>query len=137
MSDMNDSQLADALERCTLDASLFTHEAHLRVAFHFLQDTPWLDAVLRMRRALQSYAAMLGKPGLYHETITLAYMALIAERMAEQPRYADAAAFLQANADLRRKGALLGHYSAQRLASDRARNQFVLGDLPLVHAAAG
>jgi hypothetical protein len=124
-----DSQLADALERCTLDPSLFTHEAHLRVAFHFLRHAAWLDAVLRMRSALQSYASKLGKPKLYHETITLAYMALIAERMAEQPQYPDAAAFLDANPDLRDRKALLGHYSAGRLASQRARDQFVLGDL--------
>ena len=132
---LTDSQLAAELECGTLDPALFTHEAHLRVAFHFLRHAAWLDAVLRMRGALQSYALKLGKPQLYHETITLAFMALIAERMAEQPQYPSAAAFLDANPDLRGKQALLAHYSAGRLASQRARDQFVLGDLPIHHSS--
>ena len=69
-------------------------------------------------------------PGLYHATITTAYLTLVAERMAAGPE-APWEAFAAAHGDLLRwkPSVLDGYYSADRLWSDLARRQFLMPDL--------
>ena len=42
----------------------------------------WIDAA---ERAIRTFAASIGKDGLYHETITVAFMTFINERLAGEP----------------------------------------------------
>ena len=72
----------------------------------------------------------LGKPGLYHATITYAFLLLINERMQDGPASESWDAFRQRNADLFQgvQAALGRYYSEARLASDRSRAGFVMPD---------
>ncbi|MBV8660474.1 MAG: hypothetical protein JO142_21860 [Burkholderiales bacterium] len=96
---MTDDQFIDALENGTLAPAEFNHAAHLRAAYIYLQRAGWLDATVRMRDTLRTFAARISKAGLYHETITVTFMALVAERAALET-YADGIAFASAHADL-------------------------------------
>ena len=60
----------------------FRHADHIRLAFEYLSQYPPLEALSRFCQALKKFAAAHGKPNLYHETITCAYLYLIRERMA-------------------------------------------------------
>ncbi|HEV2285310.1 MAG TPA: hypothetical protein VGR80_04640, partial [Steroidobacteraceae bacterium] len=63
----------------------------------------------------------------FHQTVTIAFLALIAERMAPaEPR--DFAAFVRANPDLLEKSVLTRWYGPGRLASEAARRTFLLPD---------
>jgi hypothetical protein len=79
--------------------------------------------------ALKRFAIAKGKPDLYHETITFAYLLLIGERLAREPA-ATWEAFAAANADLLawKPGVLDRYYTATTLWSDLARATFVMPD---------
>jgi len=74
---------------------------------------------------LKSIAARAGNPAAYHETITLAFLSLIAERMATGT-CGGFDAFAAANGDLLDKSALTRWYGPQRLQSAIARTTFIL-----------
>ena len=123
---MDDTAFLRDLEAATLDAALFDHRSHVRAGFLILREEKGFgDAIARMERAIRRFAAANGKDGLYHETITVAFMALINERMATGPA-ADWESFAAANPDLF-DGTLLGHYySKDFLAGPGARATFHL-----------
>src|ERR1700738_4191486 len=77
----------------------FRHGDHGRMGLDILNDRPFHDAAASFARALQAMAARAGHASAYHETITLAFLALIAERRAAQPA-GDFDAFAAANPDL-------------------------------------
>ncbi len=60
----------------------FHHADHVRVAFAYLAELPLLEAIEKFSAALERFALSKGKPHLYHQTITWAYLLLIHERMA-------------------------------------------------------
>lgn len=62
----------------------FDHRAHLRAAACLLRRMPFLEACIAMRDGLRHIAARAGKPGLYHETITVALMSLVLDRIADE-----------------------------------------------------
>ena len=79
---MNDAEFLRSFEDCTLPNTAFHHRDHVRLGWLYLRRYPALDALARFTGGLKRFAAANGKPGLYHETITWAYLLLIHERMA-------------------------------------------------------
>ena len=88
-----------------------------------------LAAVTRFTDDLQAFAIAKGVPRLYHATITVAYLTLVAERMTAGPD-GPWEAFAAAHPDLLgwKPSVLDDYYSAERLWSDLARRQFLLPD---------
>jgi hypothetical protein len=108
----------------------FHHSDHVRVAFAYVTEYPLLEAITKFSAALRRFASAQGKPGLYHETITWAYMFLIAERIAQAGRQLAWEEFAGQNPDLLiwKGGILERYYSKAALASEIARRMFVLPD---------
>jgi hypothetical protein len=108
----------------------FHHADHVRVAFAYVAQYPFLEAVARFSAALKRFAAAQGKPQLYHETITWAYLILIRERRARANRAQTWEEFAEQNADLLvwKGGVLRTLYRQETLDSDLARHTFVLPD---------
>jgi hypothetical protein len=79
---MTDAAFVQAFEACTLPPAAFRHRDHVRLAWLYLRDHPLPEALARFCAGLKRYAASLGKPGLYNETITVAYLTLVNERRA-------------------------------------------------------
>ncbi|HSR51652.1 MAG TPA: hypothetical protein VLV83_12555 [Acidobacteriota bacterium] len=127
-----DLKLIGALEDLTLSPEDFGHVNHVRAAWTYLSRLPLDRALVRFRETLKRFAKHIGKPDLYHETITAAYFYLIHERM---QGYEDESwqAFRRRNPDLLRwKGGLLERlYSPRRLQSELARRHFILPDVTL------
>ena len=117
------------LESGAIDAADFGHDAHVYVGWCYLQSLNLVEAIGRFRAALIRLTRKLGVPDKYHETITWFFMIMIAER--RRGRAADDwAVFRDANADLLTNGSaiLRRYYSRERLASDAARQLFLLPD---------
>ena len=97
----------------------------MRVGFELLQVHDFSTAAHKFSTALKAIAARAGNPGAYHETITLAFLALIAERSAARS-FDDFEDFARANPDLMDKTVLERWYGPERLHSDIARRIFLL-----------
>jgi hypothetical protein len=125
---VDDREFLAAFEETTLEP--FHHRDHVRVAWLYLAEAPLLEALNRFATNLRRYAAARGADRLYHETITWAFLFLIHERTQRAPRttFDD---FAVANADLFdwSPSLLDRYYRAETLASELARNAFVMPDL--------
>jgi hypothetical protein len=118
------TELADFLHG-RIDNADFHHADHVRVAFEMVRRHDFLDAAQAYAHGLRGIAARAGNPNAYHETITIAFLALIAERAQGFDSYA---AFVAANPDILEKSVLSKWYAPERLASAAARRTFVLPD---------
>ena len=102
------------------------------MAWLYVREHGAATAAAHFAADLQRFAQAKGVPGLYHATITGAYIALVAERLLETP--GDAwTAFAEAHPDLLtwKPGVLDRYYSEERLWSPTARAQFLMPDLPV------
>ena len=125
-----ESTIADelrALETGALDPSKFPHPEHVRLAYGMLERYPFGEAVARFSRGVQLLAAKAGRPEVYHETITVAFLAVIGERRAGS-KCDSWREFKTQNSDLLDKRCLERWYRAEQLNSDLARKTFCLPD---------
>ncbi len=125
-----DDELIEKFEACTLSGKDFNHRNHVRLVWLYLQRFKHLEALARFSENLKKFAEAHNKANLYHETITFAYFFLIHEyiRQREEPQTWEE--FAATNPDLLtwQNGILTKYYRAETLASDFARDVFVLPD---------
>jgi hypothetical protein len=125
---MTDDDFVRSFEDCTLPNSAFHHRDHVRLAWIYLRRLPPLDALARFTASLRRFAAFHGHPGLYHETITWAFLFLIHERMPDASESEIWEEFAARNPDLLawQPSILDAYYDPETLRSERARRRFVL-----------
>jgi hypothetical protein len=113
----------------TLPADDFHHEQHVHVAWLFVRRYGMPAALAEFSAAIKRFAAANGADGLYHETITWAFLLLIAERQATAGAQSWHE-FAAANPDLLawKPSILDRYYSKERLKSDLAKRVFLLPD---------
>jgi hypothetical protein len=128
---MTGHEIINRFESGAVPASEFHHVDHVRLAFAYLRSYPVLQALEKFSAALKQFAARHGKTMLYNETITCAYIFLIAERIArcgaQEPDWDQ---FAEQNPDLLvwKDGILTRYYEDATLKSDLARRTFILPD---------
>src|ERR687896_1644204 len=122
---MSDDELIAAFESTDLPPEQFSHAAHVRVAWWYLRHISLPEALVRFSEGLRRFAAAKGAANKYHETIAVAYMLVIADRVGAAPEL-PWIEFVAANPDLfsRQPPVLARYYSDSLLASDRARRTF-------------
>lgn len=120
--------LVAAFEDCTLPPAELHHKEHVQIALWLLQHEPAHRAIVRFVGSLRRYAAHIGKPGVYHETITWAYLMLINERLERGGRQRSWVEFERDEADLFARDFLHAYYRPETLASELARRVFVFPD---------
>jgi hypothetical protein len=113
----------------TLPADQFHHEQHVQVAWRFVRNHGMPAALGEFTAAIKRFAAAKGAHGLYHETITWAFLLLIAERQARTDSQTWEA-FAAAHPELLiwKPSILERYYSRELLQSDIARRAFVFPD---------
>ncbi len=121
------AELARAFEAGELAPEAFKHADHVAVAYEMLSAYEFLDACSRYAASIKVLAERAGAPEKYNATITLAFLSLIAERIA-LGRHAGCEEFMAQNGDLTSRDVLLQWYSPQRLTCDTARAVFLLPD---------
>ncbi len=127
---MTGDELIEQFENGTTPTGTFHHADHVRLAFEYLYRYAALEALEKFSAALKRFATAQGKPQLYHETITWAYLLLIRERVARAGRTQTWDEFAKRNPDLLiwKGGVLATLYRQETLDSDLARHTFVLPD---------
>lgn len=129
---MTDEEFIERFEDCTLPAKGFHHPEHIKVVWLYLQRYSVLETLTRFSESLKRFATANGKPNLYHETITWAYVFLINERMERNGRDENWPDFTSRNADLFdwKNNILKSYYREETLRSDLARKIFIFPDKP-------
>lgn len=132
-----DERFLAAFEQCSLPEFRWTHLAHIRVAWICLSLAPPAEALDRIRGNILRYnTEVLHRRHKYHETVTVAYAHIVADRMRDSEIWTD---FAERVDDLLDPGNpfLLRFYSEDRLFSDEARAGFVDPDLKNIPPLAG
>jgi len=122
---MSDDEFLAAFEATTLPLAAFDHRAHVRAGYLYLTRLGLGSAIDRFGKTLRAFATAHGKGGLYHETITVAFLALINEHIARSGA-ADWESFAAANPDLLDRNCLKHFYAPEELAAPEARAVFML-----------
>ena len=126
---MTDEQFIEQFEACSLPAESFHHGQHVRVVWLYLRQYSIFETLQRFSESLKRFATSHGKPNLYHETISWAYVFLINERVLSRPQL-NWEEFTAANPDLFdwQNSVLKTYYSNETLWSDLARSVFLMPD---------
>ncbi len=122
-------ELMERFEALEFLAAEFHHTQHLQLAFAYLRDDEPLEAIRRFRTALKRFALHHGAKNLYHETITMAFLLLVHDRM-QRSETRDWSVFSAANADLFawKPSILERFYRAETLSSALAKRTFLWPD---------
>jgi hypothetical protein len=127
---LEDDTLVRSFEAGVAPPDGFHHREHVRVAWWYLRQHALTEALARFSEGLRRFATAHGKPDLYHETITTAYVLLINERLDGAARSFTWDEFAGRNPDLLswKPSVLDRYYHPDTLKSERARRTFVLPD---------
>ena len=140
---VEDAEFIGQFEACTLPFELWTHRAHVKVAYLYITQYGLEGAVPRLRRNIRAYNAKNNVPESqtsgYNETTTRAFATIIAAVMgaygqALLTRNADE--FCETHPQLLSRHILRLFYSPQRRMHPQAKERFVEPDLaPLPQVA--
>jgi hypothetical protein len=134
---MTDEELIERFENCTVSGASFHHPDHVKVVWLYLRGNSVLKTLSRFSEGLKRLAMANGKPNLYHETITWAYVFLINERMKRNGGEQSWVEFVGSNADLCdwNNSILKSYYQDDTLRSEVARRVFVFPDKLSTHSS--
>ena len=128
-----DAELIRRFEDLTLPFDQWTHRTHVKVAYLYLTQYPFDEALAIVRRRIQAYNAANDVPegptSGYHETMTHAWMRLIDVIRREYEPYASADAFFDDHPQLERRQVLRFFYSRDRFLDPEAKHRFLEPDL--------
>ncbi len=137
---LDDAALLSAFHACTIPNEQWTHRRHVRVAYLLLRDAGFAEASAGFTAGLRRLNAANRVPESpsrgYHETITRAWLALVAAAVRSEAGTAaeDCGSDRASDAFLDRHPALLDprllgrHYSHDRLFSPEAKSAWVPPD---------
>ena len=133
---MNDTELLQKFEDCTLPFDQWTHRAHVRVAYCYLSSHPFAEALDRVRTGIKKYNAANRVPegpmSGYNETTTVAFVRIIdavRQAYASAMPTADSEEFCEKHPQLLHRQVLRLFYSLERWMHPDAKTQFVEPDL--------
>jgi hypothetical protein len=134
MSLSETDRIAEAFLACTLPKLEWTHRAHLRVGLWHALRYPVGDAIDRLRDAIRTFNESVGgvnsETAGYHETITRAYLHLIAHFVQNNESTRPIDELVERMIEhIGDKDHLMLYYSRELLMSPLARREWVEPDL--------
>ena len=124
-----DLAFRNTFEAANLQPGQFTHFSHIRLAYTYLCEMNAEAAYASAKKYIQNY---LNKnqidPLKYNETITHAWIIVMANLMESSTGFSSAESFVAHHPQLK-TNVLLNYYSKDLLFSDRARTTFVPPDI--------
>ncbi len=122
---MTDDEFLRAFFACELES--LSHADHIRAGWLVLHKHSLHSAIGILSDGFRAFAAAKGKPEVYHETVTWAFLVLMHERIKQGRAGRSWREFLETNPELAAgRRALECFYSRERLDSQLAREAFVL-----------
>ncbi len=131
---LDDDAFLATFERGEFGGDAFPHTAHLRMAWLYVTRLGAEAAIDRAAGGIRNLAKANGKPNLYHDTLTRAWVYLVADAITRTPS-AGFDEFLAHNPRLLDKRLLLEYYSPDLLSSALARATWIAPDLAPIPGA--
>lgn len=130
---MNDAELLSRFESQTIPRNEWTHRLHVRMAYLYLQQHSFEEALVRIRRGIQLLNAVNAVPenpqAGYNETLTIAWARLVHTTLREQGSAATSDAFVDKQPHLLCSTLLRLYYSRAIWAEQDCKTRFVKPDL--------
>lgn len=127
---LSDREFSKAFSSCALDPKLFSHEAHLRLAWIYIKKYGLKRAEENVQSQLQNFVKYAGAEDKYHTTVTLVAMRAVDHFMkkSDTGNFQD---FIKENQQLKNnfKQLIDSHYSFDIFKSDKAKKEFLRPDL--------
>ena len=127
---ISDNDFENQFANCELDPSIFSHEAHLRLAWIHIKKYGVDQAIENIQSQLKQFVTHVGVTDKYHTTLTIAAVRAVHHFMqkSDYPNFQTfIAAFPQLKADF--KTLINSHYSFDIFQSEKARKEFLTPDL--------
>jgi flavin reductase (DIM6/NTAB) family NADH-FMN oxidoreductase RutF len=131
---LDDDEFIATFERGGFGGGDFPHKAHIRMAWMYVTRVGPEAAIDRAAGGIRALAKANGQPTLYHDTLTRAWVYLVADAVTKSPS-ANFEEFLARNPQLLDKRLLLAYYSPDVLSSAQARATWIAPDLAPIPGA--
>lgn len=127
---LTDFEFEKQFKSCSLDPAIFTHEAHLRLAWIHINKYGVDVAIDKIRCQLQDYVDSLGAKNKYNETVTIAAIKAVYHFMltSKTNNFKD---FIIENIKLKQnfKELIACHYKIDIFNSPAAKSKYLMPDL--------
>jgi hypothetical protein len=138
---MNDQEFLAAFEAAAIPSKRWGHRDHVRMAYLYLRDHPFDEALARIRSGIRALNRANDVPETadsgYHETATVAWASIVASCIAHHGSAEGFESFSVANPHLCQRTLLRLYYTRDRILSVEARADFVAPDLAELPRGAG
>jgi hypothetical protein len=127
--EISDTDFISSFEKLTLEPELFTHEAHIRLAWLYLRKfNSFKKALEKISEGIRQFDIEFSSEIKYNHTITVAFAKIVFNRM-KQDKFDSWQIFIDSNPDLlQSKTLLLNYYTEEKLYSAHARIKFIEPD---------
>jgi hypothetical protein len=127
--DNSDADFARRVETCAWGEAPFRHRDHVRLAWIYVRSLGPDAAEARILESILRFARSANQAGKFHDTMTRAWLRLVAWAVAIGPHVDEFDAFAAAHGWLLDARTLDAFYSAARLQSAEARAGWIEPDL--------
>jgi hypothetical protein len=124
--EMNDVEFLVAFEAGTLES--FRHRDHIRMCWLYLRRHGPEKGAPAVTEGIKRFAVVKGATGLFHETLTRAWLRLVEAALRQTPA-GDFDAFVARHPQLADKETVYRHYRRETIAGAPARARWVEPDL--------
>lgn len=127
---LSDEDFQRQFASCELDPSIFSHEAHLRLAWINIKKYGAGSAIAHIESQILKFVASVGAVDKYHKTLTVTAIQIVNHFMqrSNSSNFPDfISEFPRLKTDF--KGLISAHYSFDIFTSDKAKTHFLAPDL--------
>ncbi|HAS43724.1 MAG TPA: hypothetical protein DCS93_24800 [Microscillaceae bacterium] len=128
--DLSDDEFEQAFQNCTLSPALFSHEAHIRLAWIHITKYGLETAIANIGSQLTTFVAKAGASDKYNVTLTVAAVKIVCHfvEKATATNFPDfIEEFPQLTTDF--KGLINTHYDVDIYNSEKAKKEYISPDL--------
>ncbi len=128
--ELTDAEYEAAFSSLLFPPNLFSHEAHLRLAYIYLRQGTLEEAIDKTRTAITRFVDHVGAEGKYNETVTVASVKLLHRMIAESSthHFKD---FIAEHPELLSdfKNIIRSYYTTHIFVNERAKREFIEPEL--------
>lgn len=128
--ELSDEEFLRQFTHCTLNPSIFSHEAHLRLAWVNIRAYGIVQATANIQSQLLKFVEAIGEKDKYNKTVTIAGL-LIVNHFIQRSNSDNFTGFLSGFPKLKTdfRGLIASHYSIDIFTSQKAKSEYLEPDI--------